>query len=56
MSGPDSMNRAIPNIIVGDRYKVMQLIGSGSFGEVFEGIDIISNLRVAIKLEKTGQD
>ena len=36
--------------MVADRYKVLELIGSGSFGEVFEGIDMISNIRVAIKL------
>ena len=43
-------HRQVPNLIVGERYKVLQVIGSGSFGEVFEGIDVISNIRVAIKL------
>ncbi len=42
--------RSGPNLIVGDRYKVLHVIGSGSFGEVFEGVDIISSIRVAIKL------
>ena len=35
---------------------MLRVIGSGSFGEVFEGIDVISNLKVAIKLEPTGRD
>ena len=48
--------RQIPNIIIGDRYKMIQVIGSGSFGEVFEGIDLISNIRVAIKLEPIGSE
>ena len=45
-----------PNIVIAGRYKMLRVIGSGSFGEVFEGIDIISNLKVAIKLEPTGRD
>lgn len=37
-------------IVVGDRYKLTRSIGKGSFGEVFEGVDLISNNMVAIKL------
>ena len=40
-----------PNIIVADRYKLVREIGSGSFGQVFEGQDLISGNRVAVKLE-----
>ena len=40
------------NIVVGDRYQLLRRIGQGSFGEVFEGIDIISGARVAVKLEQ----
>ena len=38
-------------IIVGDRYQLVRRIGQGSFGEVFEGLDLISGVRVAVKLE-----
>ena len=40
------------NIIVADRYKLIRQIGWGSFGEVYEGVDIISRNRVAVKLEE----
>ena len=40
------------NIVVGDRYKLLRRIGQGSFGQVFEGVDLISGARVAVKLEE----
>lgn len=40
-------------IRVGGKFKIIKKIGSGSFGEVFEGINLESNDDVAIKLEKT---
>jgi serine/threonine protein kinase len=39
------------NIIVGNKYKLLQQIGSGSFGSIFEGINIRTNEKVAIKME-----
>ena len=33
------------------RYKVGKKIGKGSFGEVFQGTDIITNQKIAIKIE-----
>ena len=38
-------------IRVGGRYRLGKKIGTGSFGEIFEGTDIFDNSAVAIKLE-----
>ena len=38
-------------IRVGGRYRLGKKIGTGSFGEIFEGTDIFDNSSVAIKLE-----
>ncbi|CCW62336.1 unnamed protein product [Phytomonas sp. EM1] len=43
----------IPKIIVNGRYKLLSQIGSGSFGDIFIGMDQIMNKKVAIKLEST---
>jgi serine/threonine protein kinase len=37
--------------IVGNKYKLIKQIGSGSFGSIFEGINIRTNEKVAIKIE-----
>lgn len=39
------------NSIVGVHYKVGKKIGEGSFGIIFEGINILNNQQVAIKFE-----
>jgi len=39
------------NIIVGNKYKIIKQIGSGSFGSIFEGINIRTSEKVAIKME-----
>uniref|UniRef100_A0A6C0JHW8 non-specific serine/threonine protein kinase n=1 Tax=viral metagenome TaxID=1070528 RepID=A0A6C0JHW8_9ZZZZ len=39
------------NIIVGNKYKLLQQIGSGSFGSIFEGMNIRTSEKVAIKIE-----
>jgi serine/threonine protein kinase len=39
-------------IVVGSKYKILKKIGSGSFGEIFEGVNLLSNESVAVKLEK----
>lgn len=37
--------------IIGNKYKTIKQIGSGSFGSIFEGINIRTNEKVAIKIE-----
>ncbi|ODV61065.1 serine/threonine protein kinase YCK2, partial [Ascoidea rubescens DSM 1968] len=39
------------NSVVGSHYKIGKKIGEGSFGVIFEGINIINNAPVAIKFE-----
>ena len=42
-------------IIVENKYKLKELIGSGKFGNVFLAINIFSNENVAIKMEKISE-
>jgi serine/threonine protein kinase len=37
--------------IIGNKYKIIKQIGSGSFGSIFEGINIRTSEKVAIKIE-----
>lgn len=39
-------------IIIGNKYKLIREIGEGSFGKIFEGENITTNNKVAIKIEK----
>jgi serine/threonine protein kinase len=39
------------NKILANKYKLIKQIGSGSFGSIFEGINIRTNEKVAIKIE-----
>ena len=41
--------------MVSPRYEFKELLGSGSFGEVYRGIDKLSNRNVAIKLVKSNR-
>jgi len=43
-------NRRSVEIRVGGRYRLGKKIGAGSFGEIYEGVDIFSGQEVAIKL------
>lgn len=45
------MAQANSSIIVGVHYKVGKKIGEGSFGIIFEGINLLNNQQVAIKFE-----
>ena len=45
-------NRRSVEIRVGGRYRLGKKIGAGSFGEIYEGVDIFSGQEVAIKLVK----
>ena len=38
--------------IVGERFQLVAKIGKGSFGVVYEGIDLTTSQRVAVKIEK----
>ena len=37
------------------RWKVTKKIGGGGFGEIYEGIDLVTKERVALKLESAKQ-
>lgn len=39
-------------IIIGNKYKLLNQIGEGSFGKIFEAEHILTNDKVAIKIEK----
>ena len=38
------------DIRICDRFKIIKRIGSGSFGKIYQGIDLMTNERVAIKI------
>jgi tau tubulin kinase len=44
-----------PGHIVKERWKVTKKIGSGGFGEIYEGIDLVTKESVALKLESAKQ-
>lgn len=46
----NNANRRSVEIRVGGRYRLGKKVGAGSFGEIYEGIDIFSGAEVAIKL------
>lgn len=41
--------------IVKERWKVTRKIGGGGFGEIYEGIDLVTKEQVALKLESARQ-
>ena len=47
----EAYSKRTVEIRVGGRYRLGKKIGTGSFGEIFEGTDIFDNSSVAIKLE-----
>ena len=49
MSG--SRGAAELDLRVNDKYKLGKKIGSGSFGDIYEGTDVVTEEKVAIKLE-----
>lgn len=44
-----------PGHIVKERWKVTRKIGGGGFGEIYEGIDLVTKESVALKLESAKQ-
>jgi casein kinase 1 len=43
-------------VIIGNKYEVVKLLGSGTFGKIYEGINIRTNELVAIKMEELKTD
>ena len=41
--------------VVKERWKVVKKIGGGGFGEIYEGLDLVSKELVALKLESAKQ-
>ncbi|KAM3178524.1 Casein kinase I isoform alpha [Hymenolepis weldensis] len=50
--GLEIYNRSGSDFVVNDKWKLVRKIGSGSFGEIFLGINIETGEEVAVKLEK----
>ncbi|XP_024086063.1 tau-tubulin kinase homolog Asator isoform X1 [Cimex lectularius] len=44
-----------PGHVVKERWKVIKKIGGGGFGEIYEGLDHVTNDRVALKVESARQ-
>ena len=40
------------HILIQNRYKVLAKLGKGTFGIIYQGVDVRTNEKVAIKLEK----
>ncbi|CCF56166.1 hypothetical protein KAFR_0A07320 [Kazachstania africana CBS 2517] len=55
-SGNDNNNYNDSSTIVGLHYKIGKKVGEGSFGVLFEGINMINNMPVAIKFEPRKTD
>ena len=39
------------NILINNKYSITKKIGSGSFGTIYQGIDINTKQQIAIKIE-----
>ncbi|XP_034952595.1 tau-tubulin kinase homolog Asator isoform X2 [Chelonus insularis] len=44
-----------PGHVVKERWKVMRKIGGGGFGEIYEGLDLLTKEQVALKVESARQ-
>ncbi len=48
----ESFQRSSSDFIINGKWKLVRKIGSGSFGEIFLGINVETGEEVAVKLEK----
>ena len=46
------MDNILHNTAINDRYQLRELLGRGSFGQVYNAIDTKSDTTVAIKVEE----
>ncbi|KAI8433485.1 hypothetical protein MSG28_015520 [Choristoneura fumiferana] len=44
-----------PGHVVKERWKVVKKIGGGGFGEIYEGLDLVTQEQVALKVESARQ-
>ncbi|KAJ8683701.1 hypothetical protein QAD02_019493 [Eretmocerus hayati] len=44
-----------PGHVVKERWKILKKIGGGGFGEIYEGLDLVTQEQVALKLESSQQ-
>lgn len=45
-------NSNIMDVVINNKYKIEYLLGEGSFGKIFQASNILTNEKVAIKIEK----
>lgn len=43
-------------IRVGGKYRILRFLGSGSFGKIYQGINLKTNEQVALKMEGLNVD
>jgi len=46
-----SSNVSLKNLVIGEKYKLLERIGRGSYGEIYRGENIENKTKVAIKVE-----
>jgi serine/threonine-protein kinase len=55
LSGPDSESRPAPGAVLNGRIKIVRTLDAGGMGEIFEGIDTLTQSRVAVKAIHSGR-
>jgi len=40
-------------VLINSKYEILQLLGEGTFGKIYEGINTLTNELIAIKIQKT---
>jgi serine/threonine protein kinase len=54
LNSPNTLNEYY-GLILGNKYRIENKIGSGSFGEIYHAINLRTNEDVAVKIEKKSQ-